>query len=103
MDPAEVSLVEAKIVQMTTAITDDRGELRPIEEISFEILAGQIRWTVWSRPTPREPRRRLQSLTTRIDDIDGLLEASKLLLQIAVADQVKASAGIAGDYKHEEN
>ena len=72
--------LETKIEHMTEALTDDRGELVPIERIDFERIGRQIRWSVWS------DGRRLQSITTRIGELAGLLEASKLLLEMAVAD-----------------
>lgn len=76
----ETNELETKIEHMTEALTDERGELLPLDRIDFERIGRQIRWSVWS------DGRRLQSITTRIDDVAGLMEASKLLLEMAVAD-----------------
>ena len=83
--------LEAKTEEMIAALTDEQGELLPIQRIDFEIIGGQIRWTIWSDlDTPGVLGRRLQSITTRIGEIDGLLEASKLLLEMAMADRLQA-------------
>ena len=89
--------LETRIEHMEAVLTDESGALRPIERIDFELVGRQLRWNVWSAGVPGTPGRRLQSITTRIDDIDGLLEASKLLLQVAMADRMDGPAETAED------
>ena len=82
---------EVKIQQMTDALTDAGGNLLPLDRIEFQVIGCQIRWTVWGRASVEAPCQRLQSLTTRVEDVDGLLEASKLLMLMAVDDATKVA------------
>ena len=87
---------ESRVQLLEQVLVDHEGNLRPIERIDFEVLGGQVRWSVWSAG------QRLQSLTTRIDDVAGLLEASKLILQMAVADQASAGNAENGEDRSSE-
>ena len=74
------SELETKIAQFAAILNDEQGNPRPIERIEFEPLGRQVRFTIWSQGT------RLQSITAAMRDLDGLLEATKLILACETGD-----------------
>jgi hypothetical protein len=77
MGPNEL---EAKIQELTAALSDEHGNPRPIEKIELEPLGPQVRWSVWSGG------KRLQTLTARSEDLGGLMQATQILLAIATGN-----------------
>jgi hypothetical protein len=92
---------EAKIAELMAVLTDETGNLRPIERIEFEPIGSKIRYTLWSNG------RRLQTVMAPAGDVVGLLKATQIFLAVATgdlaamstADEVAGGAGQAGKEK----
>jgi len=88
MDKKTRKTLEVGIEKLVVAITDgERGDLRPISQIEFEVVGRQVRWSCWEGSTT------LHTLTDRLDRYegsDGFVEATRNLLEMLAEDAARA-------------
>lgn len=72
--------------RLIAAITDERGGLRAITRIEFELVGRQIRWTIW------EGERRLHTVNDRAEDAAGFLEATREVIAMRAEDLAEETA-----------
>lgn len=85
MDKKTRKTLEVGIEKLVVAITDgERGDLRPISQIEFEVVGRQVRWSCWEGST------RLHTLTDRLEGSDGFVEATRDLLEMLAEDAARA-------------